>query len=558
VTEPTTGPLFQLSSVPSGAEEFRAFYQRRVTMFLGAGAVFWGTAWILTTVLTLLTVPEDVLEGDNGRRVTLHFALVLALTGLWAAVRRGERSQGALRTLDVANTLLQALIAAGAVLLAQPVIRYRPDALLILAMTYALVLRSAVVPSSPRRTAVIGGLAALPMALAILVLYQRADAAGVTIRHFIPGDRSTPILYFAYAVVFSSLSVGASTFVSHVIFGLQREVQRAKQLGQYTLEREIGSGGMGVVYLGRHALLRRPTAIKLLLPDRSADSAVARFEREVQITSQLTHPNTIAVYDYGRTPDGTFYYAMEYLDGIDLETLVEEDGPQPPARVLHFLKQICGALAEAHHHGLIHRDIKPSNVIICERGQILDFAKVLDFGLARAIEGGGAELGTAGVTQAGQITGTPLYMSPEQIQKPESVDGRADLYALAAVGYYLLTGEPVFSGSTVVEICAHHLCSPVVPPSARLKRQLPAKLEAALLRCLEKDAHKRPRDAKALLEELAACDDVAAWTEKDALGWWQERGAALKSKAGQTSETSQTSHATIAVALTERVPASAE
>jgi eukaryotic-like serine/threonine-protein kinase len=230
-----------------------------------------------------------------------------------------------------------------------------------------------------------------------------------------------------------------------------------------------------------------------LPPERAGADTVSRFEREVQITSTLTHPNTVAIYDYGRTPENVFYYAMEYLVGADLERLVQRAGPQPPGRVRHLLRQILGALAEAHALGIIHRDIKPSNVFLCERGLIEDFVKVLDFGLAREFESG-----QSAMTQAGQLTGTPLYMSPEQILGAP-LDGRSDLYALGAVMYYLLTGAPVFPGNTIVEVCAHHLHSPVMPPSERLGQTIPPALERLVLACLEKKPADRPENAVSLL-----------------------------------------------------------
>jgi serine/threonine-protein kinase len=426
------------------------------------------------------------------------------------------------------------------------VIRFRPDVLFILGLSFLLTARASLIPSSPRRTLLVGIGSSVPLVAATFVLYRLADAAGLSVATFYPGDRSTPLLYACWAAVFSGMSAGVSTFVSAVIYGLQREVQKARKLGQYTLERELGSGGMGVVYLARHALLRRPTAVKLLLPERAGASSLARFEREVQITSSLTHPNTVAIYDYGRTLDGTFYYAMEHLDGLDLQTLVERGGPLPPARVRHFLRQIAGALSEAHQRGLIHRDIKPSNIMVCERGFTPDFVKVLDFGLARPVVHGDAEHAGVSVTQAGRITGTPLYLSPEQIQTPDDLDGRSDLYALGAVGYFLLTGHALFSGS-VVQVCAHHLHTAPPRASQRSPEPVPRMLENVLLTCLEKDRARRPRDAGELAQLLDACSDVAPWTEDEA------RAAAQAMPRGAAAATVRTpEHNSLAVAVTAR------
>jgi serine/threonine protein kinase len=280
--------------------------------------------------------------------------------------------------------------------------------------------------------------------------------------------------------------------------------------------------------------------VKLLPPGQSGEIALRRFEREVQLTSLLTHPNTVAIYDYGRTPQGTFYYAMEYLDGLSLEDLVRLDGPQPPGRVVHFLRQLCGALEEAHGVGLIHRDIKPANIIVCERGGLPDVAKIFDFGLVRHLQPDG----DVALTGDNVIAGTPLFLSPEAVASPEAVDARSDLYALAAVGYALLCGRNVFEGRTVVEICSHHLHTPPVPPSHKLGRPLPGKLEALVMRCLAKDPALRPQTARELREALEACDDVAPWSEEAARAWWAARSElAARKPAGEGMSPDSLSHA---------------
>ena len=318
--------------------------------------------------------------------------------------------------------------------------------------------------------------------------------------------------------------LGALTLSAfQVVRRLRRRVRAAEQLGQYTLLEKLGEGGVGVVHKARHAMLRRPTAIKLLAASSNDPRALARFEREVQLTSELTHPNTIAVYDFGRTPDGVFYYAMEYIDGINLEDLVESDGPLPCGRVVHLLQQACQALNEAHQVGLIHRDIKPANLMICQRGGLSDFVKVMDFGLVKDVA---APSGQGGVTESASlaIVGTPLYLAPEAISNPQEVDSRADLYALGAVGYFLLVGEPVFTAQTVVEICTHHLFSSPAPPSERSKHEVPPELDAIILRCLEKDPARRFPSAGALLAALRELRDVAPWSDEQARDWWEKSG----------------------------------
>jgi PAS domain S-box-containing protein len=298
---------------------------------------------------------------------------------------------------------------------------------------------------------------------------------------------------------------------------LRQEVERVRRLGQYTLGEKIGEGGMGVVYRASHAMLRRPTAIKLLPPERMGQKNLERFEREVQLTAMLTHPNTVAIYDYGRTPDGVFYYAMEFLDGINLEDLVRRFGAQPQGRVISIVRQVCKALAEAHDLGVIHRDIKPGNIILTVRGGEPDVAKVVDFGLVKELDTGHG-LPTSGERDV--LVGTPLYLSPEAISTPGAIDARADLYALGAVGYFLLTGQPLFEGRTVMELCAHHLHTAPVPPSVRLGRQVDRQLEAVLLSCLEKNPARRPPTAMAVHDALAASNAASDWSTVDTQRWW--------------------------------------
>jgi serine/threonine protein kinase len=295
-----------------------------------------------------------------------------------------------------------------------------------------------------------------------------------------------------------SLAVTVLALVARCVQRLREA--RDPRLGAYRLDAKIGEGGMGIVYKATHALLQRPAAIKLLPAERSGERDRRRFEREVQLTSRLSHPNTISIYDYGRTKTGEFYYAMEYVDGYDLQTLVEREGPQDPARVAHVLAQLAGALSEAHRVGLIHRDIKPANVMLCERSGVSDVVKVLDFGLIKEIDGAGRGVDTE--VDSGRLVGTPLYMSPEALTDPSSVDARTDLYAVGALGYFLLTGVPPFSGRTVLEVCSHHLRSTPVSPSVRLGAAIPSELEALILSCLAKAPEDRPASAAALESAL--------------------------------------------------------
>ncbi len=322
------------------------------------------------------------------------------------------------------------------------------------------------------------------------------------------------VFYFLYTLLVLS---AAGLFVAGVIVSrLQRKAAQAaiqaQRLGQYTLEEKIGQGAMGVVYRARHALLRRPTAVKMLDPEKMNDEAIQRFEREVQITCQLNHPATVVIYDYGRTPEGVFYYAMEYLDGIDLQKLVEQYGPQPPGRVIRVLLQVCGSLYEAHTQGLVHRDIKPANIMLNRRGGEPDVVKVLDFGLVKDLTSRrGGEQGLAG---------TPLYMSPEAIQSPLAVDARSDIYSVGAVAYFLLTGCLVFDAADLSQLLEMHVERMPEPPAKYAKSELSPEFEYAVLACLEKSPARRPQTARELAKLLKKCPEADAWSTEDAEAWW--------------------------------------
>jgi len=327
---------------------------------------------------------------------------------------------------------------------------------------------------------------------------------------------------------------------------ISRLRRQAEKVGPYRLVARLGHGAMGVVWEARHALLRRPTAVKLLAPGTEGERSLARFEREVQLTAGLTHPSTIAIYDYGRTAEGTFYYAMELLRGINLLQLVTFEGPLPAGRVVHILKQACGALAEAHAAGLIHRDIKPANLMICVQGGIPDFLKVLDFGLVKdlgadrlAPEKGPAGPIDAELSQDGSLLGTPLYLAPEGMSDPAAVDARADIFALGAVAYFLLSGHSPFPGRTAIEVFAMERRG---PPAARelASHPVPAALEETIRRCLAFRRDDRPASAEALSGLLEACT-VTPWSVEDARAWWRDRGpAALEAARAQRAEAVQT------------------
>jgi eukaryotic-like serine/threonine-protein kinase len=484
-------------------EEGRAYYQQRLALAGLCMALLSGGTWALAAIAFLLVgvqPGEDFHPLRGGGLGWLVMALLPA--GLWLVTRRGRRPAKLLQAMDVLFTLtMVAVLTVGAASQADPVVG---GFVALLTYTAVMLARAIVVPSPARRTLLLGILGAIPV---VALAAWRA-----------PGVAS--VGHIVSTACWTSIGIGLGTVASHTIFGLRREVERARVLGQYTLEAKIGEGGMGEVWRASHALLRRPTAIKLLLPSRAGEAALQRFEREVQTTARLSHPSTVAIYDYGRTRQGTFYYAMELLEGIDLERLVAAHGAQPPARVAQVMMQVCGALAEAHDLGLVHRDVKPANVLLIPRRGEQELAKVVDFGLVKEVRTERAA--GVGLTDANTITGTPLYMSPEAIGQPDAVGVASDLYALGAVGWFLLVGRPPFDGQTIIEVCGKHLHAVPERPSRALGRPVPADLEDVVLACLEKRPESRPPGARAVRERLAACGIARQWAEAEAARWWDE------------------------------------
>ena len=318
-----------------------------------------------------------------------------------------------------------------------------------------------------------------------------------------------------------ALLAGASLaiYCSHVLNGLRRDLHEARKYGQYHLGRRIGAGGMGEVYLAEHQLLKRPCALKLIKGDAGGDPlALARFEREVKSAARLSHPNSIAIYDYGRTEDGTFYYVMEYLPGMSLQDLISGYGPIPAGRLVYLLRQACAGLAEAHSLGIIHRDLKPANIFVALRGGEADVAKILDFGLVKLT----ADPEAPDLTTDRSVSGTPAFMAPEQATGDRSIDARADIYALGAIAYFALTGRPPFDGPTAMAVMIAQVRDPVVPPS-QVREDLPEDLERVILRCLAKNPDERYPNVRALARDLASCSCVGDWDEDRAEAWWDAR-----------------------------------
>lgn len=322
-----------------------------------------------------------------------------------------------------------------------------------------------------------------------------------------------------------ALTVVAAFMSAFLLSRLTRQFGRVQRLGAYTLERQISEGGMATIYLARHALLKRPTAIKILKKHVATDEFVHRFEREVQLASQLLHPNTVEIYDFGRTREGQPYYVMEYLDGVTLAELVGHSGRVPPGRTIHILRQVAAALREAHARGMVHRDVKPENVMLCRRGED-DVVKLLDFGLVKNLE----RAETRDITKQLKIIGTPRYMAPERLLNPSDVDARSDIYALGAVAYFLLTGKPIFEGDDSLAISNQVLHSPA-PRVRDAGVEIPEAFEALIASCLDKDRNRRPPSAEAFVESLDRLSSRLAWTQVDAAKWWTAYRASRRAAA---------------------------
>ena len=372
-----------------------------------------------------------------------------------------------------------------------------------------------VIPTRPRKAALfmLASVSAVPSVVGFMVVTRRTT--------FDP----EPVQFFFW-VVMPYLLVTLMAYVgARVVYTLGKAVTEARQLGSYQLVERLGQGGMGEVWRARHRLLARPAAIKLIRPTdlsdaRGAGEALNRFEREAQITAGLTSPHTVHLFDFGMADDGTFYYVMELLNGLDLETLVRQHGPMPAERAIYLLRQVCHSLAEAESCGLVHRDIKPANLFVCRYGGEYDFVKVLDFGIAK-IRHDVMETGALGFTRDNVIQGTPAYIAPEQALGGAPIDGRADVYATGCVAYFLVTGEVVFTGDTPMAVVVHHAHTRPTAPSERSELRIPPALDRLILECLAKNPADRPPSARDLAQRLSSIEGLDAWTDDRAREWWE-------------------------------------
>jgi eukaryotic-like serine/threonine-protein kinase len=448
----------------------------------------------------------------------LRVIALLIMVGCFAALRSGG-SFSLARLRGVELVVFGSALAQLSIILTTRIVEFtvKGDATSVAAVHYQLLaawcvlifIYGSFMPNTWKRGALVIG----PMAVApyVLIAIQRWWSPDVAV--MLDADHFPPALPYPLAAGLVAI------YGTHIINSARREAFKARKLGQYRLLDRLGDGGMGTVYKAEHVLLKRPCAIKLIKAENEADAAViARFEREVKTTAKLTHWNTVEIFDYGRTDDGRFYYVMELLRGSSLEEVVKKHGPMPPGRVVFLLRQVCGALQEAHSIGLIHRDIKPANIFAAQRGGIHDVAKLLDFGLVKERTETANDTSTA--ASYGSFSGTPLYMSPEQASSYDEVDARADIYSLGGVAYYLLTGKPAFAGKNVLELLAAHAREAVVPPS-QLNPAVPADLDQIILKCLAKKPSDRYQDVASLMTAFTACSVANTWGPEQAADWWR-------------------------------------
>ena len=512
--EDTSGPSGRVGSaiVRAGVHGLPPDLLRECSNRLGVASLVWGGLWLLAAVAHHFLPPALTagrpLDGAWPWPGDLVAALSIAVSlGLFAYTRRtGCDSK---LSLDL-GLFYEVLLAFGIGLVGQ----WSPSTSGISWIAFLVLVHPMIVPNSMRNTLLVG-LAAASM-----------DPVGVGIAA-VRGVPIPPVAALFWVFLPNYLAAVLAVLPARIISRLGREVDKARELGSYHLGELIGRGGMGEVYRARHRILRRPAAVKLIRPDRTEvrsgeawNTVAQRFWREAEAAASLSSPHAIALYDFGLTPDGSFYYVMELLDGMDLESLVERFGPVTPGRAVYLLRQACHALAEAHSIGLVHRDIKPANLFACRAGLETDFVKVLDFGLVKFT--GSDSPQELRETAPGFATGTPAYMAPEVARGKRAIDRQVDIYALGGVAYWLLTGRLVFEADTPMKMMIAHIEQEPMPPSGRTELVIPRCLDELVLACLAKDPANRPPDAATLASLLAACDVGEPWTAELAERWWRK------------------------------------
>jgi serine/threonine-protein kinase len=485
---------------------------RRRLMIVAAIAVGAGIGSLLINAIAFTGVPllEEIhLQTKrllNGPSLALNLGL-LALLGLW---RRA--SESSLRVLDLTLFLLNF-----GLLVEVPFLMLGPEHANADAVAAILLIRCIFIPDTPLRTLLFG--------LGLWLLYGLGFLASVRLfagqpPQLMSADLVWPHFVGSHFIIGLNLAIGMVAV--HTIHGLRLRAFRAERAGSYQLMEKLGEGGMGEVWRARHALLHRPTAVKMLRADLlDSPTALKRFEREVRAVSELTDPNTIAIYDFGKTDGGRFYYAMEFLEGLDLQQLVERYGPVDPARSVFILRQALSSLAEAHSRGILHRDIKPSNVFLTVRGTRFDFVKVLDFGLVKHLEAALDE-DAVKLTGDGTLTGSPMYLAPERFYGDDPAGQASDLYSVGAVAYFLLAGHPVFESRTPMQVLVDHVKT--APTPLRQKGlALSEALDRAILKALDKSPERRYQSAEEFLSALRSTPEWDGWTRDQARRWWEQR-----------------------------------
>ena len=513
-------PTTPATSRPGGraGDELPDDLLREATQRLGILAVVWAGLFVIGLTLNHLVAPllhmnmQELIPWGRAADTVAVISIAVSLW-LWRYTRRFTCNPR--WALDVALGY-QVLLAFGIGIVNQ----WDPQRLLAGRLSWLCVLIlifPMIVPNTPRKTLFASLIAATMDPLGIVVAHLRGldtPSFAVILWNYLPN--------YVCALI--------AVIPSKIMVRLGRHVQRARELGSYRLVELIGRGGMGEVWRATHRMLARPAAIKLIKPEilgapggPEAGVLIERFRREAEAASALQSPHTIRLYDFGETRAGTFYFVMELLDGLDLETLVRRFGPVPPARVVEILRQTCHSLGEAHDRGLIHRDVKPANIYLCRLGREYDFMKVLDFGLVKYDED--QSIMDTIKTNAEMTTGTPAYMAPE-MANGEPIDRRADLYALGCVAYWLLTGHLLFDADSPLRMLIQHIQASPVPPGIRSGRPIPPALEALVMRCLAKKPSDRPASADEILESLDRLAMDSRWTQADAREWWEGNIAA--------------------------------
>ncbi|MCJ7680086.1 MAG: serine/threonine protein kinase, partial [Candidatus Aminicenantes bacterium] len=514
-------------------EEVRSFLQRRLRMLTSIFAgIFLGASLV---VIILQVFKPQVTLGD----ALAAYATTLPLAVLFFVTLATSALAGFLWARRVNGSTLSILDAAFLQVLIMPCLflfaRYHQysfpgfSAIVPCLMLFILT-RSIFIPSRAGWTVILSS----PASLGVLGLQLIAGGSYIDYFQRFQGSHFAESVLLNQILILGTILVAATASRLHL--GLRLENFKARNIGQYSIEKLLGRGGMGEVYLATHSLLKRPTALKFLRPDIAGIKTLARFEKEVRLTSRLSHPNTISIYDYGHTAEGIFYYAMEFLHGANLRQVLKETGPMPPERVIYILTCACGALKEAHDKGIVHRDIKPENIMLCELGGEQDVLKILDFGLVRDLR----DPNLLEFEEDGSVSGTPETISPEALSGG-TVGPLSDLYSLCAVGCFLLTGKPIFNAKTVIDFLKSHQYSMPIMPSKR-RPGIPADLERILMRGLKKKPASRYQSMAAMKEALLNCGDAGKWTGIRAEHWWNEHEYLLEKdfKPAQNGQYTQT------------------